>query len=114
MMTKNTPMVDSVAPSPPLYSRLMPLRARMMETTVTAVTRSLKNTAIITATITGYTNRMVEAMPASMKLKLKNNVSDDATISVPSVANVFISRSVTANDLRCATIITARISVAKA
>lgn len=37
-----------------------------MDAIFTTLNLSLKNTAIITATSTGYMNKMVEAMPASM------------------------------------------------
>ena len=37
-----------------------------MDAIFTTLSFSLKNTAIITATSTGYMNRMVEAMPASI------------------------------------------------
>lgn len=83
-----------------------------MEITVIGVTFSLKNIAIITATITGYTNNSVEAIPASMKLKLPNSVSDDTTINTPNTESTANSRLVMANDFFCASIIRARIAVA--
>ena len=56
----------SVTPPSPSYKNVMPTKAVAIDRAFTKLNRSLKNSAIITATSTGYMNRIVDAMPASM------------------------------------------------
>ena len=83
-----------------------------MANTVAAVTFSLNSAAMIIATITGYTNSSVDAMPTSIWLKLMYSDDDDEPISMPNATSVISSRRVRANDLRCTSIITASMSAA--
>ena len=52
-MHKMMPTTLNEAPDSPLYSKPMPMSDITMATTVIVVTFSLKNAAMITATITG-------------------------------------------------------------
>ena len=51
---------------PPLYKNKIPEEVNAIAPTIGKVIFSLKNTAIMTATITGYTNRIVHAIPDSI------------------------------------------------
>lgn len=65
-ITNRVPTRLSVAPSGALYNNPTPARARAMQHQVCREIFSLKKMAIMRATITGYTNRIVEAMPESI------------------------------------------------
>ena len=52
---------------------------------------SLKNIAIIIATIAGYTNKIVHAIPDSMYLNETNNVIDDNEKVKPKINKVIAS-----------------------
>ncbi len=55
----------------------MPNPAHNSEIHVATPVFSLKNAAIISTTNNGYVNKMVDAIPASISLKLRNKNNDD-------------------------------------
>ena len=55
----------------------MPVKVKHIAKTIIGVIFSLKNTEEITATIIGYTNKIVHAIPDGIKLKAVNKVSDE-------------------------------------
>ena len=60
------PFKLSVVPVFPLYKSIIPIEVKMIAVMTVLVIFSLKKIAIITATITGYMNKIVQAIPASM------------------------------------------------
>ena len=67
----------SVTPVFPWYKRTIPTDVRRIAFIVVFVIFSLKNIPIIIATSTGYINRIVQAIPASIYLKASNKVRDE-------------------------------------
>ena len=64
--TNRTPLMLTTAPSPLLHSSAIPNKATAMHAIVFADIFSLKKKNMMRATVIGYTNKIVEAMPASM------------------------------------------------
>ena len=65
-MTKRTPFMLTTAPSPLLHSNAIPNNATTMHAIVFMDIFSLKKMNMMSATMIGYTNNIVEAMPASI------------------------------------------------
>lgn len=71
------PCMLRVAPGFPLYKAKIPIVVSIIAPTVVFVIFSLKNIAIIIATMIGYIKRIVQAIPASIYLKASKRVRDD-------------------------------------
>ncbi len=65
-----------------LFKKIIPLRVSAIALIIVKVIFSLKNTVEITATIIGYTNKIVHAIPDGIKLNAVNNVKDDSENSI--------------------------------
>ena len=64
--TKRTPFMLMTASLPLLHNNAIPNNATAMHTIVFTDIFSLKKKNIMSATMIGYTNRIVEAMPTSI------------------------------------------------
>ena len=76
----------------------MPPKVKTIANITDIVSFSLKNKLIIIATITGYINRIVHAIPESIYLNAENKVKDESEKFNPKNKNENISDFETFND----------------